>query len=144
MDDKVNDQDCPNDSDLKRAISSDYVIFGNHTDTHRLVSSMTNQELSSELHESQQQFESRLGENPDLFAYPRGRQADICECSSILRDHGIAAAFTMIPGRIDLANDDPYMLKRIGVSHVNNRVLFKVKAIGLMTPFIRVRNVLFP
>lgn len=143
LDESADEEDIfPTPGELDAAAASPVVTYGNHTDSHRLVARMTEEELDGELSTSQRQFQDRWGKSPDTFAYPRGRKEDIADRAAVLRRNGIDAAFTMVPGLLDLESDDPYQLPRIGVSHVNDRVLFRVKSIGLLVPFVKARNLL--
>lgn len=129
----------PHDHELDQAAKSEYVTYGNHTDSHRIVSTLSAEELKSEIERSQRRFLERFGQAPRVFAYPRGRTEDIVDCQETLSKCGIVAAFTMIPGRLRVPFDQ-YKLRRIGVSHVNDRVLFKVKSVGLLVPMVALRN----
>lgn len=132
----------PTDEELAAAKQSGLITFGNHTASHRIVSSLESHELDGELAESQNVFRERLGVVPELFAYPRGRRDDVTEgAAPILKKHGIKAAFTMIPGRVT-RRTHPYFVPRIGVSHVNDRIVFKVKILGLLSPLVKLKNLL--
>jgi hypothetical protein len=77
---------------------------------------------------------------PELFAYPRGRRGDVTrEATTVLEKHGIKAAFTMTPGRVTRTTDR-YFVPRIGVSHVNDKIVFKVKILGLLSPLVKLKN----
>jgi hypothetical protein len=96
--------------------------------------------LEDELLEAQRQFQDRLGITPVVFAYPRGRRRDISkEAVAILKKLNMRAAFTMIPGIVS-SRTDRFTIPRIGVSHVNNRILFKVKMLGLLNPLVSLKN----
>jgi peptidoglycan/xylan/chitin deacetylase (PgdA/CDA1 family) len=132
----------PSPDNLQRARRSPFITFGNHTASHRIASQISLDEFEHELSSSQGDFYNKLDILPEIFAFPRGRTKDIIEgVIPLLERHNIRAAFTMIPG-IACSNTECYFIPRIGVSHVNNKVLFKVKVLGLLTPFVKVKNYL--
>jgi peptidoglycan/xylan/chitin deacetylase (PgdA/CDA1 family) len=134
----------PSLEDLEKAKSSPLVTYGNHTATHTIVSRSEPGALEEELREAQRQFQDRLGITPEIFAYPRGRKRDISrQAASVLERLHMRAAFTMIPGLVE-PKTDRYAIPRIGVSHVNSSVLFKVKMLGLLNPLVSLRNALAP
>lgn len=130
----------PTDEELARAVGSGWITIGNHTASHRIVSSLNAYEFDREIAESQSMFRERLGVAPELFAYPRGRRSDMTkEAIPVLEKYGIKAAFTMIPGRVTRTTH-PYFVPRIGVSHVNDKIVFKVKILGLLSPLVKLKN----
>ena len=144
---RIDDEDCdddifPSKDELNRACESPCIIFGNHTASHRIVSELDIEEFEKELHESQREFRGELNVQPEVFAFPRGRKEDISSAViPVLKESGMKAAFTMVPGLVD-PKVDRYLIPRIGVSHVNNRILFKVKVSGLMNYLVKIRNYL--
>jgi peptidoglycan/xylan/chitin deacetylase (PgdA/CDA1 family) len=141
--DEVNAEAIPTIDHLRSAAQSDWTVLGNHTASHSIVSHLGREEIELELEESQNSFHEALGITPDLFAYPRGRKQDVTRRAiPVLEKHGIKAAFTMVPGRVD-SQTDPYLVPRIGMSHVQDKVVFKVKAIGLLGPLTNLKNRLF-
>ncbi|MBN1163861.1 MAG: polysaccharide deacetylase family protein [Candidatus Krumholzibacteriota bacterium] len=130
----------PSPGDIEKAISSPFVRLGNHTASHAIAAKISPPEFAQELSGSQAELEEKLGKRPEYFAFPRGRRADVPSgAAEILRAEGIEAAFTMIPGLVG-AGTDPYLVPRIGVSHVNNMILFRVKALGMLTPLVKLKN----
>jgi peptidoglycan/xylan/chitin deacetylase (PgdA/CDA1 family) len=132
----------PSTDELDKARGSRFITFGNHTASHRIVSRMSLGELKEELNASQKTFDEKLKTVPEVFAFPRGRQQDIREgVVPVLQRAGIKAAFTMVPGLVG-PRTHRYFVPRIGVSHVNDDILFKVKMVGLLNPLVRLKNVL--
>lgn len=132
----------PSSDDLDRAEKSPFVTIGNHTASHRFVSQLSAAELEREIGRSQEAFAEKTGVTPEVFAYPRGRRQDLsADIVPVLEKHGIKAAFTMLPGFLKQGTDR-YFIPRIGVSHVNNHTLFKVKMLGLLNPLVRLKNFL--
>jgi peptidoglycan/xylan/chitin deacetylase (PgdA/CDA1 family) len=134
------DEVFPTRDDLDNAKRSPVVEFGNHTATHRTLSSLSIKECDDELAKSQAAFQANLGVKPAAFAYPRGRREDLRDdAASVFRKHNIRMAFTMIPGLVDL--DTPvYSIPRIGMSHVNDPVLFRVKLLGMLNGLVNLKN----
>lgn len=132
----------PSAEELMAARDSGIAEYGNHTATHRIVSTLGPAEFAQELRTAQEKFEERLGVTPRVFAYPRGRREDVPpEAPSVLQDAGFEAAFTMVPGQVD-GRGQRFLLPRIGVSHVNDLVLFRVKMLGLLNPLVKLKNAL--
>lgn len=134
------DEVFPASDDLDAAKNSPTVSFGNHTATHRILSGLSIKECDDELAKSQAAFQENLGARPAVFAYPRGRQEDLRDdIVPVFKKHNIKVAFTMIPGMVD--EDTPvYRIPRIGMSHVNNSVLFKVKLVGMLNGLVDFKN----
>jgi peptidoglycan/xylan/chitin deacetylase (PgdA/CDA1 family) len=136
------DEVFPTDDDLEAARKSSCITFGNHTASHKFVSGLDAGEFENELASSQALFQERLGEKPSLFAYPRGRRGDYTEAAApVLEKCGFEAAFTMEPGRVT-AQTPAYFVPRIGMSHVNDEIVFKVKMLGLLAPLVKLKNAL--
>jgi hypothetical protein len=75
-----------------------------------------------------------------VFAYPRGREGDFGgHAAAVLERVGFKAAFTMVPGLAD-AKTPRFFVPRIGMSHVNDPVLFKVKMLGLLNMLVKAKN----
>lgn len=132
----------PSVDDLAAAVKSPLVTLGNHTASHPIVSSLEPGGLDRELGVSQEAFRTRLGIEPEVFAYPRGRRSDVTEDAvPIIQKHGFRMAFTMIPGLVS-STTDHYLIPRIGMSHINDQVLFKVKLSGLLNALVKAKNLL--
>jgi peptidoglycan/xylan/chitin deacetylase (PgdA/CDA1 family) len=130
----------PSAADLEKVMYSKSVIFGNHTATHRLLPTLSVKECDDELAKSQAAFQEVAGVRPPVFAYPRGREEDLRDdVAPVLRKHNIKMAFTMIPGLVD-ADTPIYAIPRIGMSHVNDPVLFKVKLTGMLGGLVNLKN----
>lgn len=140
-DDRERDDEIfPAMEEVAAASRSPYVAFGNHTASHRMVSRLDAAAFEAELRESQRAFETHLGAVPEIFAYPRGRAGDFtADAAAVLERAGFKAAFTMVPGLVD-PETPRYFVPRIGVSHVNDSVLFKVKTLGLLGWFVTLKN----
>jgi peptidoglycan/xylan/chitin deacetylase (PgdA/CDA1 family) len=130
----------PTSDELRRAKESPYITYGNHTASHGILSRVKREAFETELSESQRKFQEQLGVTPNVFAFPRGRKGDVTQAVfPALEKNNIHAAFTMIPGLVD-SKTHRYLIPRIGMSHVNDKVLFKVKMLGLLNPLISLKN----
>lgn len=134
------DEVFPSAEDIEKVVLSKLVTFGNHTATHRPLSGLSIKECDDELAKSQKVFHDFLGLKPVVFAYPRGRQEDLRDdASQVFRKHNIKMAFSMVPGLVD--PDTPiYSIPRIGMSHVNDTVLFRVKLLGMLNGLVNLKN----
>ena len=132
----------PSMDELRRAKRSPYITYGNHTASHPIVSTLSAEECERELFTSQQQFLEKLDVEPEVFAYPRGRNEDVTRTAvPFFEKLNIQAAFTMDPGHVS-AKTEPYFVPRIGLTHVNDDILFRVKMVGLLNPLVRLKNYL--
>ena len=132
----------PSMDELRRAKRSPYIVFGNHTASHPIVSALSASECERELVTAQRQFLDRLEVEPEVFAYPRGRNEDISTATiPVLEKLNIQAAFTMVPGLVS-PKTYRYFVPRLGLSHVNDEIVFRVKMVGLLNPLVKLKNCL--
>lgn len=132
----------PSKSELEAANRSPWITIGNHTASHTIASQSGVTEFDAEIERSQARLREEFGDAPRVFAWPRGRSEDLTQQAlEVLERHGIEAAFTMVPGRIS-GTESPYFLPRTGMSHVNDSIVFKVKLVGLLGPFVKIKNAL--
>jgi peptidoglycan/xylan/chitin deacetylase (PgdA/CDA1 family) len=68
------------------------VVFGSHTHTHQIVTTLTPDGLRREIRESRATIERHLGKCDGLFAYPNGNWSG--EARRILAEEGFRLAFT--------------------------------------------------
>jgi peptidoglycan/xylan/chitin deacetylase (PgdA/CDA1 family) len=139
-DKEYDDQIFPSADELHAAKDSPYITYGNHTSSHGIVSNLSVDEFEREINESQKEFLERLDITPEIFSFPRGRQKDVTKKALLVLERlNIKAAFTAVPGLVD-SKTQPYLIPRIGMSHVNNKILFKVKLLGLLNPLVNMKN----
>jgi len=136
------DDAVPSRSEIEAANRSRWITIGNHTASHSIASRAGDGEFDAEIERSQARLREVLGNAPRVFAWPRGRTEDVTQrAAEILENHDIEAAFTMAPGRITGA-ESPYFIPRVGMSHVNDSIVFKVKLLGLLGPLVKIKNAL--
>lgn len=104
--------------------------IGIHTVSHRILATLSKEEIEKEIFESKNEIEKKLGRKVFSFAYPRGKNSD-CSfdvCLPILKDYGFKLAVTTIGGSNNLHSNKNYLsLKRFGVSYEDTLAFFKVK-----------------
>ncbi|MDQ3003032.1 MAG: polysaccharide deacetylase family protein [Fibrobacterota bacterium] len=87
------------DWDDVRAMRKDGVVFGAHTVTHPILSTIPESEMDREIGASKAAIESALQEEIRHFAYPNGRAADYTQGTvRILEKHGFKTAMTTETG----------------------------------------------
>jgi peptidoglycan/xylan/chitin deacetylase (PgdA/CDA1 family) len=136
------DGQAPERAEFEAAVRSPWITIGNHTASHPIASRTRDEEFEAEIERSQARLREELGAAPKVFAWPRGRAEDVTQrAAGVLENHGIEAAFTMVPGRIS-GTESPYFLPRTGMSHVNDSIVFRVKLVGLLGPLVKIKNTL--
>lgn len=68
------------------------INIGCHTQTHQILTTVTEQTARAEIRESKRAIEAELHKECDLFAYPNGNSS--AETRQILAEEGFSAAFT--------------------------------------------------
>ena len=111
-------------------MSSYGINFGSHTKSHEILTSLNNEQARDEILNSKIDIESRLDKEIYEFCYPNG-DAD-GRIASIVKNSSYNFAFTTVPGSITY-NDDPFMLKRIGMHEdmSNSTGLFACRLLGV-------------
>jgi len=112
------------------------IAFGAHTMTHPVLSKLPKKDAEKEIVGSKEVLEKGLSRKVDVFAYPYGSRADFNEETKSIVRRNFSCAVTTIPGVNDLDND-LFELRRIGCSHENDFIVFKVKVSGALSPFIK-------
>ena len=112
------------------------ITFGAHTLTHPVLSRLPKKDAEKEIAESKKTLEKGLDRKVDFFSYPYGARGDFNEETKEIVKGNFSCAVTTIPG-FNNANSDMFELRRIGCSHENDFIVFKVKVSGMLNPFIR-------
>ena len=88
-----------NEAQLK-SLDADGVLIGAHTQSHPILTSLTDQEAEQEIQQSKVRLEALLGKPVDYFAYPNGRlDADYNQCHvKIVEGLGFKAAVSTNKG----------------------------------------------
>ena len=103
-------------SQVREMDRTDFVDIGAHTDTHRILSRISEQDIEQEITLSKQKLENKLGHSVGLFAYPNGQKTDIPEIAkaTVERVGFVGACSTL--WRSTHIDDEIFTLNRIMVS----------------------------
>jgi peptidoglycan/xylan/chitin deacetylase (PgdA/CDA1 family) len=94
----------------------DDIAFGAHTENHVILTRVSPEEAEAEIHRCKQVLEDRLKEEITLFCYPNGRMGDFDDRTrQMVQKAGFQGALLALPGLVT-PGDDPFALRRIGVS----------------------------
>lgn len=98
--------------DQVREMQENGTVFGSHTVNHKSLTSLTKEQIITEITESRDEMTSQLGKRPKYFAYPTGTYNPDIE--DMVRSAGYKAAFTINYGQVG-ADSDLYALERIPI-----------------------------
>lgn len=102
--------------EVREMRASGLVQFGSHTETHRILTTLSEDEIAAELKGSKEHLVDAGVVNPDsvLFAYPNGNYSG--RIAKQVRDAKYKLAVTTEKGWNRAGDDsDPFRLKRIGI-----------------------------
>jgi peptidoglycan/xylan/chitin deacetylase (PgdA/CDA1 family) len=108
------------------------VEIGSHTVTHRRLDNMGRKEIQSEIFDSKQILEDKLGRPISAFSCPYAFPAASGFRKiyvQILQDAGYRAGVTTRIGRA-APSDGPYLLKRLPVNEFDDPDFFRAKVMG--------------
>jgi peptidoglycan/xylan/chitin deacetylase (PgdA/CDA1 family) len=91
------------------------MVFGSHTRTHRDLTTLSDEEMESELMGSQQDLHSQAGIVATSFSYPYGAGDDSGEVHQLLARYGYSTAVSAWNGLCETRNADPLDLKRVRI-----------------------------
>jgi len=113
------------DADGLRQLAAGGVEIGAHSRTHRPLTKLCDQQLTAEIAGSIKDLEEAGVRRPRAFAYPEGEHDE--RVVSAARDSGLDAAFTVVPGRLQMGSD-PLRIPRVEVLAADGslRLLWKV------------------
>lgn len=94
-------------------MSKNGISFGSHTCTHKILTTLTLQEVNTELAESKRVLKERKVNFVPVFCYPNGSYNQ--EIQKSVKDFGYEAAVTTKYGLEEALPNDYYGIKRIGV-----------------------------
>ena len=108
------------------------ISFGAHTISHRILTSLTNEEVVREIRGSKDMLESRLEQRINFFAYPVGTRVDFNdEIVEVVKACKYSFACSNMYG-MNGKNADIFALKRIGIETSDNFFIFKKKLNGAL------------
>ncbi|MBP2651445.1 MAG: polysaccharide deacetylase [Firmicutes bacterium] len=95
-----------------REMQQNGFVFGSHTVNHVAVTTISSQQVLTELVESSKVIEAELGAKPKYFAYPTG--AYNRQTAQLVKTAGYKAAFTIRYGRAGVESDH-FAIERIPI-----------------------------
>ena len=102
--------------------------IGSHTCTHRQLTELSAEEQWSEIAQSRADIEDKLGRQVISFCYPKGDLNE--EIAQLVETAGYQCAVVTPPrSGIPLSL---YTLRRIGIYHSNNALVFRLKTMPLV------------
>jgi peptidoglycan/xylan/chitin deacetylase (PgdA/CDA1 family) len=109
----------------------DNIAFGAHTENHIILTRVSPEEAEAELRCSKEVLEEQIGEEITLFCYPHGHVGDFSNRTrQMVQDAGFQGALLALPGLV-APGDDPFALRRIGVSGDESFCHFAASLSGL-------------
>lgn len=102
--------------------------IGAHTINHKILSTLSEEDITEEILESKGEIEQKLNKKVLSFAYPNGKRADYDQrCIATLKNNGFKLAVTTEGGFNLLIPDTSFNLRRVGLSCDDSFSFFKVK-----------------
>jgi len=123
-------------------MSKNGIGFAPHTKSHPILSKLPAEKISSEIIESYNLCEQKIGRILKIFAYPNGQKEDFNEeIIEILKREGFIAALTTIPGTIK-PGLNPYSLPRFSLDESDNLIFFRITISGIRNYMQLIRDTL--
>lgn len=115
---------------IREMDSYDFINFGAHTDTHRILSQIDNSEIYDEISISKSILMRELGHEIDLFAYPNGQFADIPDIAraAVEKNEFLCACSTF--WKTTHRIDEKYAMNRVMISASDTLDVLKHKVKG--------------
>jgi peptidoglycan/xylan/chitin deacetylase (PgdA/CDA1 family) len=107
------------------------ISFGSHSCTHRILTTLTRDDIESELRRSQCALRDHDVNHIPVFSYPNGDYTP--DIARLVRAAGYEAAVTVRAGFEDAAPPDLFGLRRIGIHNdaTSTMPLFTLQLSGL-------------
>ena len=114
-----------------RALYAEGWEIGAHSQTHRILTSLTREEARADIEACSSRIEREIGERPRLFAYPNGQPGDYDDgVIACLRATGFLGAVTMVGGPVS-ERTDPFRISRVAPRGGEPWALFLLRLSGL-------------
>ena len=113
------------DWDQLRELQRQGFEIGSHTETHRPLPELDDDEARAELVGSRRALAEALGAPPQFLAYPRG--SHLPRHKLVAREAGYAGACGVILGWRDLAPTDRYALRRMTIKGSESMLRFRLR-----------------
>ncbi len=105
-------------SELKEMSQEPYVFLGNHTHNHAILTTLSENEVRSQILQAQNVLRDATGKTPTAIAYPNGRCSDAVV--QVATETGLKVGFTVVPDKnylpIHLASNRAMRLCRFHLS----------------------------
>ncbi|MCA9731251.1 MAG: polysaccharide deacetylase family protein [Deferribacteres bacterium] len=126
--------------EVSQMVESGLIEIGSHTCSHSILSTLTEEEVHSELLNSKMAIEAQLNKPCTLFSYPNGTPSDFTHRDKkVLQKLGYETALSQIDG-LNGVGEDIYALKRINIVRSPNFPFFLSKATGIWGKMKRLSN----
>lgn len=110
--------------EVSQMVESGLIEIGSHTCSHSILSTLTEEEVHSELLNSKMAIEAQLNKPCTLFSYPNGTPSDFTHRDKkVLQKLGYETALSQIDG-LNGVGEDIYALKRINIVRSPNFPFF--------------------
>ncbi len=101
--------------EIEEMYKSNLIEFGAHSDTHNILTRISNTVAFKEITKSQKTIEEKLKCRVNLFAFPNGNKGDFSlDHINFLKNNGFDGAVTTIP-ILNKTNDSVYSLGRMSI-----------------------------
>ena len=111
-----------------RALEAEGVAVGPHTRHHPILARAAPQRVRSETRGSWRDLATMLQSPLPIFCYPNGREHAVNRTAmDAVKDAGLVAAFTTVPGLNVMGKTDPYRLYRVGATGGESLRHFAIK-----------------
>jgi peptidoglycan/xylan/chitin deacetylase (PgdA/CDA1 family) len=118
--------------DVRTLVVSGFDI-GAHTQSHPILTRISIEQVEHEVKGSKERIEREIGMPVKTFAYPNGLHTDFNPAiQAVLRQIGIDAAFTLVPGPTSLleVQKQPMAIRRVPIHHKDTLPRFAAKIMG--------------
>lgn len=116
------------DWDELRGLEAEGVAVGPHTRHHPILAQAAPHRVRSETQGSWRDLSARLQRPLPIFCYPNGREHAVNRAAmEAVREAGMVAAFTTVPGLNVVGKTNPYRLYRIGATEGETLRHFAIK-----------------
>jgi peptidoglycan/xylan/chitin deacetylase (PgdA/CDA1 family) len=99
--------------------------IGSHTESHRPLTGLSDDEVREELTHSREALFTKLGVAPSFLAYPRGFYE--ARHKRLVRESGYWGACAVVLGWRDLRRSDDYELKRMTIKGTESMLRFRLR-----------------
>jgi peptidoglycan/xylan/chitin deacetylase (PgdA/CDA1 family) len=123
--------------DMAREMADAGMVFGGHTATHPVLTTLPEQEQRTEIEHGLDRIATELGARPTTFAYPVGYQGTFdVSTKAAAEAAGVRLAFSNYGGYTRRPNWDPLEIRRVGISQATTEPAFRW-TLGLPAVFAR-------